>query len=1117
MSKGQSPAASIRSFLGSKQDLVSTLFVVGLCFVMTFMWFRDGLFIAYAENELAFYRPNPAFLFAWIQNIGAGKDLLWNPPAIPTTLIHVMLRDYIDPVIREALMFFIILSVGALSMFYLARSNLSNKNRNLGAVVAACFYLVNPYVMIVVWKRFLFAHIFAYALFPSSLMFYDKGLRSGKALKYAILTSLSSVGFAFSFTIYGFFTSYWLLLLGWTLFRLVFSESSSEHKRLSVVKSLTVLIPVWFSLNAWWVVSIFGHWTQIQSLYTQNPYFSREGNLSTASISSIHTGGVVAVARLVYTGISGYAPHKLWGPLYQSPLFIIISFLPPIIAGVALLGSRRNRNAVVFSLLYIYGVFWANGTSPPTGGLFAFLFQHNDILQSLRGPYETSGLVVAIALSFLLGLGVTQLMHLDFNLHFSRRRVWRHVARYTRIMALSFVLSGILVLYPLPMWSGAVFTDVFGPTLNPTLRWRYSQVRVPPYYEEANKMINLSPGEFRIVHFPLSYTGGTQYEWSLPYMGGDPNDVLFDHPSIAMSGWYGGLVDNMINGLVPFMGSSNLLWKPLSLMNVRYIILHEDANATAMRSIPLSLMQGYLTEAPVPSMTFAAKPTLKDVQFGSWVSAWGNVSSYYSNTTQFLAEGHADEYGLFGIWLNLDEVDWSGFQGVSLMLRTSTPSSVIFQIVDSNGTTLAWYKRSSSSWEKIGVLLNSYDDIFPRYSRFEFSEVKRLLIGVAHQIPYDRTEIEINQLKLFSWNYEEGDPLSRGRWSPIWVNNASVGIDLNEFTGLAAVSVKGFSTPTAGFGLWYDFGQENNLSDYNFLSFQIKSNVTGPLHVELWDRNGNSFQWSGRVVSDFALSYANEWKNVTLVLRFPHYVTRSSINMSSLDHMLIALVGEYSPEDALELVVQSPYVQKGNVKPTEGIHFARRFDKLSIYEVDPEYTLPKIYTAHNLTLSDNFAEAFERMRGSFDPRKSVFFIKSQVNQTLIDALGATLRSDLKRIVTFEKINPTEFVAHVSNSTSPFFLVFLEEYNDLWEAYVDGQRLPSSDHFVVNGYANSWYLNQNGSFDVKIIYYGQTLLSYGGILSILSSVVWALPLIYEWFNLRRRDGKLESHYNNCLSD
>ena len=86
-------------------------------------------------------------------------------------------------------------------------------------------------------------------------------------------------------------------------------------------------------------------------------------------------------------------------------------------------------------------------------------------------------------------------------------------------------------------------------------------------------------------------------------------------------------------------------------------------------------------------------------------------------------------------------------------------------------------------------------------------------------------------------------------------------------------------------------------------------------------------------------------------------------------------------------------------------------------------------------------------------------------------------------VSFDYSNPTYVVVHVSNATTPFYLVFRESYDPSWSAYFsNGTEISPSDHLLVNGFANAWYIGAKGSYTIHIYY---TLQTYADIAWVVS--------------------------------
>ncbi len=124
-------------------------------------------------------------------------------------------------------------------------------------------------------------------------------------------------------------------------------------------------------------------------------------------------------------------------------------------------------------------------------------------------------------------------------------------------------------------------------------------------------------------------------------------------------------------------------------------------------------------------------------------------------------------------------------------------------------------------------------------------------------------------------------------------------------------------------------------------------------------------------------------------------------------------------------------------------------------------------------------------------------------------------------LSFESINPTRWRVHVADAQSPYFLVFSETFHPGWRAYItpptnqlsavvepqrwyeqssvlsallDGSKAQVEDHFLVNGFANSWFVQQAGTYDIVIEFAPQRMYEAGWIVSFLTLVGSALALV-----------------------
>jgi hypothetical protein len=111
------------------------------------------------------------------------------------------------------------------------------------------------------------------------------------------------------------------------------------------------------------------------------------------------------------------------------------------------------------------------------------------------------------------------------------------------------------------------------------------------------------------------------------------------------------------------------------------------------------------------------------------------------------------------------------------------------------------------------------------------------------------------------------------------------------------------------------------------------------------------------------------------------------------------------------------------------------------------------------------------------------------SQETIQGIGLAPLSNLNQGattsgLTYQKLLPTSYVVNV-DSQGPFFLVLSESYDPNWSARTNG--LDIQQHFVANGYANGWYVNQVGNLTITIEFLPQRLANIGDVVSVLTLI------------------------------
>jgi len=202
-----------------------------------------------------------------------------------------------------------------------------------------------------------------------------------------------------------------------------------------------------------------------------------------------------------------------------------------------------------------------------------------------------------------------------------------------------------------------------------------------------------------------------------------------------------------------------------------------------------------------------------------------------------------------------------------------------------------------------------------------------------------------------------------------------------------------------------------------------------------------------------------------------------------------------------------------NTKPDKS------FGPLDLYHINDKYFLPRIYTNSSAAYVNGDFDVLPSLLNTnyLGEKPVVLFSKQNLETKFIDLNGIVKleqngeewRSSLFKTSTnisepeinFEQINPTKYIVKINKASAPFWLVFSQTFHPYWKAYIrqnskiknqgskfieksallsafvdKGARLEVKEHYLVNGYANGWYIdhNKDQSFEIVIEYWPQRL-------------------------------------------
>ena len=204
--------------------------------------------------------------------------------------------------------------------------------------------------------------------------------------------------------------------------------------------------------------------------------------------------------------------------------------------------------------------------------------------------------------------------------------------------------------------------------------------------------------------------------------------------------------------------------------------------------------------------------------------------------------------------------------------------------------------------------------------------------------------------------------------------------------------------------------------------------------------------------------------------------------------------------------VQSPAEVQMLLSQQIGIHFAKSFGQLDFYKND--FYVPMIYSAENGVYIDGSVDSLPiiGVLNNLDVNSSVLFFSSSLssqNQQILNLVTNVISANenyakidvtnhtISSVELYKMIDPTYYTIDV-NSETPFFLVFSQSYQPQWQASINENTI--EEHFMANGYANSWYINETGQFKISMRYTAETIYDVGKIISIASIIILALLLV-----------------------
>lgn len=521
-----------------------------LATVLIISWFRYGHLYGGGDVGIPSYDPSRIVEIAkyvWWDSAAPGALVPHGVTSLPVQFFQSALAGFGLPYFAvQATVFWIMLFLMGYGMFWVGLL-VFGRDKFFLSILCGLFYLLNPYMMIQIWHRFIHNGFFLAAFLPWFYIFWDCWIKSGKFPSIFYFLIFNFLGVYLYGTIAYIVTV--LLVLFFIFFKTAFIPWHSFNMFKTLSSRFVVGIILWVLIHVWWMLPTFSISPALFS--SQHRTFDNVATLVTLSRQT-------AVPYM----LPGVNPFYLFeqadfGDVYKHPVFLVIMWVPLIFLIPGLIISIRSKILASWGLLFIVAGFLAKGAASPFGFLFLFGFSQIFVLGVLRNPYEKLGILLPFSLAIIYTVG--------FRWYWEKFKGRGSIAKIS-LAALLFLQLGV---YLWPMWSGRLIGKFD----------KLAHVEVPNYYQQTDDFLKLKKKDGKILHLPLPLGESIAYNWPFPLDGIESSQLLFSAlPSISR-----GLnikhIDDSISaasGIFRQNVEDEKIISILKHLNIRFIVLHKD-------------------------------------------------------------------------------------------------------------------------------------------------------------------------------------------------------------------------------------------------------------------------------------------------------------------------------------------------------------------------------------------------------------------------------------------------------------------------------------------------------------------------------------------------------------
>lgn len=303
--------------------------------------------------------------------------------------------------------------------------------------------------------------------------------------------------------------------------------------------------------------------------------------------------------------------------------------------------------------------------------------------------------------------------------------------------------------------------------------------------------------------------------------------------------------------------------------------------------------------------------------------------------------------------------------------------------------------------------------------------------------------------------------------------------------------------------------ESDDFSNVKYLHVKVKTDLPANLYISLRDAKDTRINWNGRIDSDYRTD-TNDWQYITLPLNTATE-NNSDIDLSKISILEVqAYLKDYPEKSVGQINLSEIKLDPGTEKRINEFKQVAEFGKLTVFEPINFNPPPEFGSLSSIDYVQSFPQLFEQVDKKRDQiDKKGFILVSQNNQKNLQDLPAEA---YLRVGDKYKISDTRYWLRVNKSYDTGLLVLSKTFHPMWKVIPGMSReklsgnffddlnllkavvLPEDNHFVVNGYANLWKVNDKDT-EYAIVFMPQIITDISSMVSkIMACLVLGIFII-----------------------